>query len=148
MIDDVLLFRAGGRLYGLSIDVVLEVMRPLPIEPITDAPKYVLGVAMLRGRGTPVLDASALLTGAACGQNGRWLRLRVRPQNEASNDEEHWVATAVDDVVGLRRRDELALERSAPLLREADAGLLLELGRLDGELLRVLQSGVSLSVEA
>jgi purine-binding chemotaxis protein CheW len=147
MIDDVLVFRAAGRLYGFSLDVVLEVMRPLPVEPVADAPKYVLGIAMVRGRATPVLDASALLTGAGCGQSGRWLRLRARPKGDASN-ELKWVAAAVDDVVGIRRRDELELERTAPLLGEADAGLLLELGRLDGELLRVLQTGVSLSAEA
>jgi purine-binding chemotaxis protein CheW len=40
---------------------VAEVSRPVPTNPVVGAPEYVLGIAKLRGRAVPVLDAGSLL---------------------------------------------------------------------------------------
>jgi purine-binding chemotaxis protein CheW len=57
--------RIAGRLLGLSVDHVVETMRPLVIEPLGPgepaSPACVLGVARIRGEPIRVIDAARLL---------------------------------------------------------------------------------------
>lgn len=43
-------FYVAGRLYGIDVTRVQEVVRPLPITPIPLAPQYVVGLINLRGQ--------------------------------------------------------------------------------------------------
>jgi purine-binding chemotaxis protein CheW len=109
---------------------VREVMRRCPVERVATAPRFTLGVAVIRGENVPVVDAGVLLTGQACGGD-RFVVLRVA---------ERRVALAVDEVVGARHVEAGELAGLPPLLSGA-AELVRAMGVLDGRLLEVLESG-------
>lgn len=125
-----LLFRVRNRLCALPIAHVLETMRPLPIEPVAATPDFVLGVTLIRGVPTPVVDAGALIGATEPADFKRYVTLR---SGEGS------VALAVEDVLGVRELPPASLKRLPPLLREASVEILSALGALDSELLTMLQ---------
>ena len=49
-------FTAGGEEYGLEIDQVQEIIRPLPITRVPGSPEYIEGVINLRGNVVPVIN--------------------------------------------------------------------------------------------
>ena len=53
---ELLVFDLDGRLYGLSSDVVVEVVRAVAVSPLPNGPRVVTGVMNLRGRLVPVFD--------------------------------------------------------------------------------------------
>jgi len=59
-----LLFQAGTQRFGLDAADVVEVAPPLACRTLPHAPAWVAGLANYRGRSVPVIDLSALLTGA------------------------------------------------------------------------------------
>ena len=125
-----LLFRVRSRLCALPIAHVLETMRPLPIEHVASAPDFVLGVSLIRGVPTPVVDAGALIGAAEPADFKRYVTLR---SGEAG------VALAVEEVLGVRELPPASLKRLPPLLREASVEILSALGALDTELLTTLK---------
>lgn len=56
-----LIFRAGTMLCALPLGDIVEIMRPLPIQPLAGSPHYVRGVSVVRGVAEPVLDLGRLL---------------------------------------------------------------------------------------
>lgn len=125
-----LICRVGGRDCALPIEHVREVMRRCPVERVELAPRFTLGLALIRGESVPVVDAGMLLTGQACG-GARFVLLRVA---------ERRVALAVDEVVGARSLDGSELGRLPPLLTAA-AEMVRAMAVLDGRLVEVLESG-------
>ena len=61
-----LLVRTGGRLVGLPLDQVVEVLDPGAAFAVPSLERSVRGLAVIRGRILPVVDLGALLEGAAC----------------------------------------------------------------------------------
>jgi purine-binding chemotaxis protein CheW len=107
-------------------------MRPLPVEALAGTADPVRGVALIRGRPTPVLDLKALLDGGAPGPLGRrFVTLRI---------EDRVVALAVDDVIGVHELDPAALGELPPLLHADSAERFAALGTLDQQLLVVLSA--------
>lgn len=49
-------FQAGGRLYGVNILDIREILRDAPLEPIQDAPPFVAGGIRIRGAVIPAVD--------------------------------------------------------------------------------------------
>jgi purine-binding chemotaxis protein CheW len=107
-------------------------MRPLPLERLASMPSFVSGVSLIRGRPTPVLSARELLGSDATARVGRYVTLKIA---------ERHVALAVDAVVGLRDVDQATLSALPPLLRAEQDHAIDAVGRLDAELLLVLQHG-------
>jgi len=105
-------------------------MRRCPVEPVDSAPRFTLGLSLIRGESVPVVDAGVLLTGLACGAD-RFVVLRVGERS---------VALAVDGVVGTERIDAGELDQLPPLLAGA-ADLVRAMTVLDGRLVEVLESG-------
>jgi purine-binding chemotaxis protein CheW len=136
-----LLCRAGAALLALPLADVIETMRGLPVAPIADAPGFVIGVAVIRGAPTPVVDTVALLTGRA-GSAARWVTIRAGARI---------VALALDAVIGMRAVE--PGESAPPLLSQAAGDAVAAIGRLDGALLlflhtaRLLPDSVAESVE-
>ena len=119
-------------------------MRRCPIERVALAPRFTLGVAVIRGQNVPVVDAGVLLTGEAC-SGARFVVLRMaeraaveRAGVERGRDERQ-VALAVDEVLGAERVEAGELGRLPPLLSGA-AELVRSMAVLDGQLLEVLES--------
>ena len=105
-------------------------MRPLPLEPLAGVPPEVLGAAIIRGVPTPVVDVRRLLGGAA-DPPARFVTIRAGATT---------VALAVDHVVGVVAVEPAALHALPPLLSGAAAGAVAAIGRLDAELLLVLEA--------
>ena len=61
----ILQFQAGRERYGLDIEQILEISSLVSRRPIPHAPPEVAGTFNYRGTLTPVVDLTALLTGAA-----------------------------------------------------------------------------------
>lgn len=131
----VLLVSADNRLCALPLVYVSETMRPLPCHPIPDVPAFVLGVSTIRGTATPVADLGLLLGASALEDPSRLVTLRL---NESRS-----VALLVDHVRGVESIEARGI--LPPLIR--DTAIIQELGRLDGELLTVLDCGRVLTDE-
>jgi chemotaxis signal transduction protein len=61
-----LLVRAGGRLVGLPLDRVVEVLDPGAAFPVPSLEPAIRGVAIVRGRILPLVHLGALLDDVAC----------------------------------------------------------------------------------
>lgn len=125
-----LICRVQTRLCALALQHVIETLRPLPVEPLAGAPRFVRGLTMLRGMPTPVLDAARLL-GDHDAQAQRYVVLTTG---------EHRIALAVGNVLGVRAVPADHLQTLPPLLQEAAADIVVAIGRLDAELLFVLSA--------
>jgi purine-binding chemotaxis protein CheW len=120
-----LVTRVGDRLCALPIASVEETMRPLPIDAMAAMPSFVLGVAVIRGQATPVVD-TAMLVGTTARDRSRFVTLRVGARR---------VALVVDAVVDVRMVPSGDLP---PLVATAEA--VASLGVLDRELVIVLDA--------
>jgi purine-binding chemotaxis protein CheW len=114
----------------LPLGHIVEVLRPLQIQPIADAPLGVEGLSVIRGEAVPVLDLPMLLGGSR-GARGRWIVVRAG---------ERRVALAVDAVIGIRELSASAWTELPPLVR--DAGAIIDaVAILDEQVLLVLKTG-------
>ena len=139
-----LLCRIGLRTCALPLACLSETMRPLPVEPFAAMPPFVLGLAIIRARPVPVVDAGRLL-GTPCLRPTRFVTIKTSGR---------LAALAVDAVLGIRALPAGATAEVPPLLGECSGELVSALGALDAELLLVLQAArlvpasVWLSVDA
>lgn len=123
-----LIFRAGGRSCALPVSSVIETMRPLAVQEVAGAPAAVLGIAVIRGVPTVVVDASRLL-GADRVAPERFVTVRLGARS---------IALAVDAVIGVRTLSSAQLHGLPPLLSGAvsiDA-----LGTVDADLVVMLRA--------
>ena len=126
-----LICRVSSKLCGLPLEHVLETLRPLPLQELANMPSFVRGVALIRGRPTPVLDGGSLLGSPAThSASARLVTLELG---------ERRVALWVDAVVGIRSIEVDALEQLPFVLRESHREQVDALGALDAELLLVLE---------
>jgi purine-binding chemotaxis protein CheW len=132
--DVVLVCRVGGWLCALPIAQVDETLRPLPLEPLAAAPPFVLGLSIIRGLPTPVVDTGALLGAPDRPRPGRLVVLRLQDGNRR-------VALAVEAVLGVRTIPTAALDQLPPLLRDAGREVITAVGALDHAFLVALHTG-------
>jgi purine-binding chemotaxis protein CheW len=71
-----LVVRVQTRACAVSLTHVIEIMRPLPIEAIAGMPPFVLGVSIIRGTPTPVVDLGLILGAPGSGAE-RFVTLRL-----------------------------------------------------------------------
>lgn len=122
--------RVAGRLCALDLAHVVETMRPLPVEPMLGAPSFVVGLSLIRGIPTPVVDLAA------------WMGLPISPPTRFISvvaGARH-VALAVTAVTGVRILEASELQTVPPLVREAIADNVQLVGTLDADLLVVLSA--------
>lgn len=115
---------------AVPVGAAVETLRPLPTDPLADVPRFVVGVAVVRGAPLPVIDVGILLAGEAEAA-GRWLVCRVGARR---------VALALSSVVGVRSVPADALHDLPPLLGEAASAAAGALAALDSELAVVLDA--------
>jgi purine-binding chemotaxis protein CheW len=129
-----LVTRVGDVACGFPIEHVVELMRPLRVEPIgrsgDDALAMVDGLAMIRGAPVPVIDARRLL-GLPPGHATRFVVVRAA---------ERRIALAVDAVIDVRRIELDTLARLPPLLGGASRDCISAIGAREAGLLVVLDS--------
>jgi purine-binding chemotaxis protein CheW len=124
-----LVFTVQSVACALPIDGVVETMRPLPVTRVDRAPRTVLGVALVRGVPTPVVDASRLLGVAGDVPPGRFLTLAVNGRQ---------VSLAVTSVSGVRALGARSFSAMPPLLAKADGDAVAAIGALDQDLMMLL----------
>jgi purine-binding chemotaxis protein CheW len=129
-IDAHLLCRTGSMICALPLPGVVETMRPLPIEPLAGVPPFVLGVAIIRGAPTPVVDTGKFL-GVPGTCPARFVTAKVAGRI---------AALAVDAVLGVRALPQASLSELPPLLRDVSAESVMALGVLDASLLLLLET--------
>lgn len=125
-----LVFRAGPLLCALRLDEVLETMRPMETLPLAGTPAFVLGISVLRGVPTPVIDVSRLLGG---GQGGPQRYVTVRTERGP-------VALATGEVLGIRAVNADAPGGHPALLGGPSSRLVAGVGTVGAEPLLLLQS--------
>ena len=141
-----LVLEVGGHRAGVPLANVREIMRPLPLAPLAGAPRFVLGLSVIRGASVPVVDLGALLADGARAEGfGRFATLDV---------EGRAVALAVARVLGVAELEPGALSGMPPLLSHAAGEAVEALGLHDAGLLLVLRAArlvpetAALAVEA
>lgn len=120
------------RVCAIPLKYVIEIMRPLPVQAIFGVPSFVLGVAIIRGIPTPVVDLGAILGAHNESAGERFVTVRVGMRQ---------VAVFVNMVHGIHDLDVLSTQELPPLLREASRDIVERIGTLDEQLLMVLRSG-------
>lgn len=131
-----LLCRVASHQFALPLQQVIETMRSQPVEAVAGAPAMVLGLSVIRGAPTPVIDTARLFDG----EPGRGdLLVTVRTPSRT-------VAFAADSFVGVRSIEAKELDALPPLLRDAQA--IAGLKTLDEELVFFLQAARVLPDEA
>ena len=126
-----LLVRSNRTLCALHLASVGETMRPLPVKPMAGVPVWIDGVAIIRGRATPVIDLGLLLGAAERVASGRFLTLKM---------EQRIAALAVEEVVGVSTANMPSIVDLLCLLRDAGSQTITTIGTLDAQLLLVLQT--------
>jgi len=126
-----LLCRVRGRLFSIPLAHVVETLRPLPLATFAGMPPFVLGVSLIRGVPTPVVDPGRLFEDGAETDPRRFVTVRAGSRT---------VALAVDEVSGIRDLGAMSGAELPPLLSEAAAGVVSKLAAMDAELLVVLGS--------
>jgi purine-binding chemotaxis protein CheW len=124
-----LVCRVGELLCALPVAQVGETMRALPAEPLAGVPSFVRGLAIVRGRPTPVIDAAALLLE---GGSSTQAYVTVSPGDRP-------FMLAVDAVVGVMTLPDAAAHALPPLLQTPRLAAVAATGALDGSLLVVLE---------
>jgi purine-binding chemotaxis protein CheW len=114
----------------MPIEHVIEIMRALPIEVISGAPSYVLGLCIIRGAPVPVVDTGVLLSGQAT-RAGRLVAIRAGSRT---------IALVVETVEGIRAIGPEAFNELPPLLRDAATATIAAIGTLDTDLLFFLRT--------
>jgi purine-binding chemotaxis protein CheW len=122
--------RTGPHLCALPLENVVETMRPLPVERIARAPRFVRGLSIIRGVPLPIVDTGSLF-GESHSEPQRLVTVRVG---------DRLIALGVDSVLGVRSISGSASTALPPLLRDADGDVVSAIGILDAELLLFLQT--------
>lgn len=115
---------------------VVEIMRPLPVNPLAGVSAPVLGVAIVRGAPVPVVDAAQLVSR----QTGKPTRFVCVRHERHAGAQGPVVALAVDEVSNVAALSEAELAPLPPLLGGAPEELIASLGRRDAQLLVVLRA--------
>lgn len=132
------MFRAGTHLCALALDSVVEIMRPLPVEPLAGQASAVAGICVVRGEPAPVLTAAVLVSGNADEAVTRFITVAGE---KAAGGRWRPVVLAVDSVLGVREIESEALHELPPLLDTVGSDMVGGLGVIGTDSLLLLRSG-------
>lgn len=125
-----LVCRAGAQLCAVPLEHVVEVMRVLPIKPVSGGPPYVCGLCIIRGAPVLVID-TGLLVGDRATAFERLITVKTGSRT---------IALAAEAVLGIWAIGAEKLNQLPPLLRDAATETIAAIGTLDAELLFFLRT--------
>ncbi len=128
----ILVMEAGASRFGLSLESVVEIMRPLPLETIPRSPAYTLGMAIVRGTALPVIALKALLSGDGPDCGSRFVVVAVGVGRKA--------VLAVDAVAGVRDLPAGVLAALPPIMGPDASESVRAVAAHDRELLVLLEA--------
>jgi purine-binding chemotaxis protein CheW len=125
----VVVFTAGGAEYGLRIGQVQEIIRPLPISRVPNAPERIEGVINLRGNVVPVINLHKRLAMEAMAPSGRSRVIIVHTRELTAGI----IVDSVKEVLDLP-----AEQIEPPLTDKSDAAHLSGIGKSAGRVIMLL----------
>jgi purine-binding chemotaxis protein CheW len=117
-------------LCAIPLEHVIEILRVLPIEAVSGAPRYVRGLCIIRGTAVPVVD-TGLLIGDQATKSERLITIRTGSRT---------IALVAETVLGIRVIGTETFNALPPLLRDAASETIAAIGTLDAELLFFLRT--------
>ncbi len=126
-----LAFMLGQEEYALSLDVVLELIKPRDFTELPKVPEYVQGILSLRGEVVPVIDLR------------QRLKLGVSEVNAAQRiivceGEEQPIGLLIDRITQVVRIQKDAIEPAPIILVEGEKDFVAGVGRYNGRMLILL----------
>lgn len=126
-----LTFLLGEEEYALSLDVVLELIKPRAYTDLPEVPEYVRGILSLRGEVVPVIDLRTRLN-MGYGEEGSYQRIIVCEGSEQS------IGLLVDRITQVVRLPKDAIEQAPLILKEGEKNFVSGVGRYQGRMLILL----------
>ncbi|WNC13152.1 chemotaxis protein CheW [Brevibacillus brevis] len=126
-----ILFKMGNEFYGLSISLVREIIKPLPITRFPKSPPYVEGVVDLRGRILPIINLRKMfgLEPVAETDDTRFVDLQLEGLD---------VGIIVESVSEVMNIPERLIEAAPPIVAGVEGKYLQGIARLDDKLIMLL----------
>jgi len=126
-----ILFKMGSEYYGLSIAIVKEIIKPLPITKIPKSPPFVEGVIDLRGHILPIVNIRSMfgLDPVPLTEDSRFVDLQLDGLNIGI------VVEAVSEVV---RIGEKQIEAAPPMIAGVEGKFLKGIARVEDKLVLLL----------
>lgn len=128
---DMLVCRVRTLLVALPVTAVRETMRPLPITPLSPAPEWVVGVAVVRGEPVPVVDVGTVLGLTEPRGTTRFVAIRAGERS---------VALAVEEVLSVSSFPAESARALPPLLTGDGQRHVAALAARDARLMAVLET--------
>lgn len=126
-----ILFKMGNEYYGLSISLVREIIKPLPVTRFPKSPAYVEGVVDLRGRILPIINLRTMfgLEPVAETDDTRFVDLQLEGLDVGI------IVDAVSEVMNIPQK---LIEAAPPLIAGVDGKYLQGIARLNDKLIMLL----------
>jgi len=126
-----ILFKMGEEYYGLSIDSVKEIIKPMPVTRFPKSPPFVEGVIDLRGRILPIVNLRKMfgLEPLQLTDESRFVDIHIEGLNIGI------VVDAVSEVVKISRKH---IEEAPPMVAGVEGKFLQGIARLDDRLILLL----------
>ncbi|MGG4453134.1 chemotaxis protein CheW [Brevibacillus porteri] len=130
-VDQQILLKMGNEYYGLSISLVREIIKPLPITRFPKSPPYVEGVIDLRGRILPIINLRKMFDLEPLEQTDdtRFVDLQMDGLN---------IGIIVDAVSEVMNIPQNLIEPAPPIIAGVEGKYLQGIARLNDKLIMLL----------
>lgn len=130
-------FRVGSEEYGLDINSIAEVIRPLKITPLPRMPEFIEGVINLRGSIIPVVDLRRrfALKAAQAGQRTARMMITKGALQERAAGGRGLLALVVDGVSEVLELAQEQIERAPEAATGRNADFIAGMGKLGDRLI-------------
>ncbi|NOY12129.1 MAG: purine-binding chemotaxis protein CheW [Deltaproteobacteria bacterium] len=126
-----LTFLLAAEEYALSLDVVMELLKPRTYTELPDVPDYVRGILSLRGVVVPVIDLRARLH-LGRGEESGYQRIIICEEKEQP------IGLLVDRITQVVRLPKESIEQTPLVVKEGEHKYVSGVGRYQGRMLILL----------
>jgi purine-binding chemotaxis protein CheW len=130
-IVEVISFRLGDEIYGVKIDYVREILKPLEITPVPRTPSYLKGVTSLRGEIIPVFDLKERLGLEGIQQDKKRRILILSIRNET-------IGAVIDEVLGVIKLLRESIDSTPTIITGIEADFLEGISLVDNRFIGLL----------
>lgn len=136
----ILTFQVGSETFGLAINAIIEVVRPLKITPLPKMPPFVEGVVNLRGVIIPVVDLRVRFELPEIRNNHRKMRMIIThgaaaPGAGGADGLLGLVVDSVDEVLDIAKKD---IDPAPPAAMGRSVDFITGMGKVGNQLVILL----------
>lgn len=143
-IEQYLTFMLGGKVYGLAIINIMEIIEYGDITEVPMTPDFISGVINLRGSVVPVIDLSQRFSGNATVHTKRTSIIILELKNDDLNIEIGVTVDMVNEVLDVHPDD---IEPAPSLGEQIQTNFISGMAKVDGKLLVLLEISNILSID-